>query len=106
MPAVAVEDVEVGSLRAAVLGGPGSPVAAETAGGVLEALICPGVLSEAVAAAGHHDVRRRSLPAAMTAGAVLGLCLFSGLGYDSVLSRLWPVTAGLRPGGGVGSAGV
>jgi hypothetical protein len=37
---VAVEDVEAGSLRAAVLGGPGSLVAAGTAGGVLEALIC------------------------------------------------------------------
>jgi hypothetical protein len=106
MPAVATEDAEAGSLRAAVLGGPGSPVTAETAGGVLEALICPGLLAGAVAAAGHRDVRRRSLPAAMTAGAVLGLCLFSGLGYDGVLSRVWPVTAGLRPGGGAGSADV
>ena len=106
MSAIGVRDAAVGPLRAVVLGGPGSPVAGETAGGVLEALICPGVLAEAVVVAGHRDVRRRSLPAAMTAGAVLGLCLFSGQGYDTVLSRIWAVTAGLRPGGGIGSVDV
>jgi hypothetical protein len=95
-----------GSLREAVLAGPGTPVTAGHRQDVAELVLRPQALNQALASAGHRDVRSRSLTAATTAAAVLGLCLFSGEGQDSVLARIWPLTAPVRPGFGVGSAQV
>jgi hypothetical protein len=100
------EAVSSGSLREAVLAGPGAPVALDHCQDVAELLLRPPALAGALAAAGHRDVRSRALTAPVTAAAVLGLCLYSGEGQDSVLARIWPLTAPLRPGFGVGSAEV
>lgn len=100
------EAVPSGSLREAVLAGPGAPVPLDHCQDVVGLLISPSALTEALAAAGHRDVRSRALTGAVTAGAVLGLCLYSGEGQASVLGRIWPLTAAVRPGFGVGSAQV
>ena len=97
------EDAAPRSLREAVLAGPGAPVALEHCRDVAGLVIRPPALAGALAAAGHRDVRGRALTAAATAAAVLGLCLYSGEGQDAVLARIWPLTAPLRPGFGVGS---
>jgi len=97
------EAVASGSLREAVLAGPGTPVAPGCWPDVAELVLRPQALSQALTAAGHRDVRSRSLTAATTAAAVLGLCLYSGQGQDAVLARIWPLTAPARPGFGVGS---
>jgi hypothetical protein len=97
------EDSAPGSLREAVLAGPGEPVALGHCQDVAELVIRPPALTGALAAAGHRDVRSRALTAAASAAAVLGLCLYSGEGQDSVLARIWPLTAPVRPGFGVGS---
>lgn len=98
--------VPSGSLREVALAGPGAPVPLDHSENVVGLLIRPAALSEALAAAGHHDIRSRALTGPVTAGAVLGLCLYSGQGQDSVLARIWPLTARLRPGFGIGSAKV
>ena len=97
------QDAVSGSLREAVLAGPGAPVTLDRCQDVAELLIRPRALAGALAAAGHRDVRSRALTAAATAAAVLGLCLYCGEGQNSVLARIWPLTAPLRPGFGVGS---
>ena len=82
-----------GSLREVVLAGPGSPVAlaGDGVGGVLAILANPRRVGVALDEAGHVDVRRRVLTAPVTTALVLGLCLFTGQGYPSVLARLWPL---------------
>ena len=93
-------------MREAALAGPGAPVSLDHSQNVVGLLIRPPALTEALAAAGHRDVRSRALTGPVTAGAVLGLCLYSGEGQDSVLKRIWPLTAPVRPGFGAGSAQV
>ena len=100
------EGAASGSLREAVLAGPGAPLALDHCQDVAGLLLRPSALAGALAAAGHRDVRSRALTAAVTAAAVLGLCLYSGEGQDSVLARIWTSTAPLRPGFGVGSTEV
>lgn len=95
-----------GSLRESVLAGPGAPVAVGHCQDVAELVIRPAVLAGAAAVVGHRDRRSRALTAAVTAAAVLGLCLYCGEGQDSVLARIWPLTAPVRPGFGVGSVEV
>jgi hypothetical protein len=53
----------------------------------------PQAVRAALDGEGHVDARRRVLTGEVTLAAVLGLCLFSGEGYDSVLSRVVPVLA-------------
>jgi Insertion element 4 transposase N-terminal/Transposase DDE domain len=79
-------------LREAVLAGPASGVKAGPAlgGGFLRRLAGELAIREALARAGHVDVRQRELTGPATVDAVLGLCLFSGEGYDSVLARVFP----------------
>ena len=79
-------------LREAVLAGPASGVdiGAAVGGGFLRRLVGGDVVEEALARAGHADRRRRVLPGPATVEAVLGLCVFSGQGYDSVLARVFP----------------
>jgi hypothetical protein len=100
------QEAASGSLREAVLAGLGAPVAPGRCPDVAELVLRPAALTGALAAAGHRDVRSRALTGAVTAAAVLGLCLYSGEGQDSVLARIWPLTAPVRPGFGVGSAQV
>jgi len=88
-------------LREAVLAGPGAKVGDELRAGVLQWLADPNAIRAALAAEGHVDARRRMLPGEVTVTAVLGLCLFSGEGYDSVLSRVVPAVA---PGAAVPTA--
>jgi Insertion element 4 transposase N-terminal/Transposase DDE domain len=79
-------------LREAVLAGPASGVKAGPAlgGGFLRRLAGEHAIREALTRAGHIDVRQRDLTGPATVDAVLGLCLFSGEGYDSVLARVFP----------------
>lgn len=88
-----------GSLREVVLAGPGSPVtfAGDGVGGVLAILANPRRVAVALDEAGHVDVRRRVLTAPVTTALVLGLCLFTGQGYPSVLARLWPLLGAFNP---------
>jgi hypothetical protein len=62
-----LQDVVSGSLREAVLAGPGAPVALDHCQDVAGFVICPSALAGALAAAGHRDVRSRALTAAATA---------------------------------------
>jgi hypothetical protein len=95
IPAIADEPADPAARavlsREAVLAGPASGVKAGPAldGGFLRRLAGPDALAAAVARAGHVDRRRRDLPGVATVEAVLGLCLFSGEGYDSVLARVF-----------------
>ena len=88
-----------GSLREVVLAGLGSPVtfAGDGVGGVLAILANPRRVAVALEEAGHVDVRRRVLTAPVTTALVLGLCLFTGQGYPSVLARLWPLLGAFNP---------
>jgi hypothetical protein len=87
-----------GSLREAVLAGPGAgvKVGAEAAAGPLAVVATPGGVRAALAAAGHADARRVALTAEVTTVLVLGLCLF-GEGYPGVLARLWPMLGSFNP---------
>lgn len=67
--------------------------------GVFAQLVDAAAVREAVGLAGHVDVRKRVLTGEVTAALVLGLCLFSGEGYDAVLARLVRVVAGPLPPG-------
>jgi Insertion element 4 transposase N-terminal len=80
------------TVREAVLAGPASGVKAGPAlhGGFLRRLAGREAVDEALARAGHADARRRDLPGPATVETVLGLCLHSGEGYDSVLARVFP----------------
>ena len=90
-----------GLLREAVLGGPGAAVASGLRAGVLGWLAGGEAVRAALASEGHVDARRRVLTGEVTVAAVLGLCLFSGEGYDSVLARVVPAVA---PGAAVPTA--
>jgi len=90
-----------GLLREAVLGGPGAAVASGLRAGVLGWLAGGEAVRAALAREGHVDARRRVLTGEVTVAAVLGLCLFSGEGYDSVLARVVPAVA---PGAAVPTA--
>jgi hypothetical protein len=94
-------------LREAVLAGFGAGSCLDDGlrGGVFESLVGREVIAAALAAEGHLDRRRRVLTGEVTVLAVLGLCLFSGEGYDSVLAKVLPVVSGaLGPGGSVPTA--
>ncbi len=79
-------------LRDSVLAGPaaGVDIGPALGDGFLRRLAGGEAVAEALARAGHVDVRRRELTGPATVDAVLGLCLFSGEGYDSVLARVFP----------------
>jgi hypothetical protein len=79
-------------LREAVLAGPASGVDVGSAlgSGLLRRLPGEQAVTKALARAGHVDARRRALTGPVTVEVVLGLCLFSGEGYDSVLARVLP----------------
>ena len=84
-------------LREAVLAGPASGVKVDPAlcGGFLARLAGGEALGEALARAGHTDQRQRELTGPNTVEVILGLCLYSGEGYDAVLARVFadPPTA-------------
>jgi hypothetical protein len=80
-------------VREAVLAGLGTPVAGRLRESVWQVLVDPEAVRAALAAEGHADARRRMLTGEVTVTTVLGLCLFSGEGYDSVLSRVIPALA-------------
>src|SRR5215475_14359926 len=88
-------------LREAVLAGPAAGVAGGLREPVWQVLAEPAAVRAALAAEGHADARRRVLTGEVTVAAVLGLCVFSGEGYDSVLARVVPA---LAPGAAVPSA--
>jgi hypothetical protein len=95
-------------LREAALAGPASgrvPLDVEGRSRLLSCLVSPAAVEEALAEAGHVDGRRRVLPGEATVHAVLGLCLFSGEGYDSVLGRVMPLLGGAAAVGGVVPSG-
>jgi hypothetical protein len=92
-----------GGVREAVLAGPG--VAAgldeDARSSLLERLVGCDAVRAALASCGHVDVRRRVLPGEVTVKVVLGLGLFSGEGYDSVLAKMVPALSGPLPPGAV-----
>lgn len=91
-------------LRQAVLAGPGAgaDVDDQVRGAVVSWLAGGDAISAALTASGHVDVRRRVLTGETTVLSILGLCLYSGEGYDSVLARVLPAVPGaLAPGGKV-----
>jgi hypothetical protein len=57
-------------------------------------------IGAALTASGHTDARRRVLTGEMTVLSILGLCLYSGEGYDSVLARVLPAVPGALGAGG------
>lgn len=90
-------------LREAALAGPASGRLPLDVGGrsrLLSHLVDPGAVAAALAGAGHVDRRRRVLTGEATVQVVLGLCLFSGEGYDSVLARLVPLLGSAAAAGG------
>jgi len=87
-----------GLLADAVLSGVGAGVSEGLRESVWGVLADPQAVRAALASEGHVDARRRVLTGEVTVMTVLGLCLFSGEGYDSVLARVVP---GLVPGAAV-----
>lgn len=90
-------------LREAALAGPVSgrvPLDIEGRSGLLSGLVDFAAVEAALASAGHVDRRRRVLTGEATLLVVLGLCLFSGEGYDSVLERVMPLLGGAAVVGG------
>jgi hypothetical protein len=79
-----------GLLADAVLAGPGAGVADGLRDSVWGVLADPAAVQAALASEGHVDTRKRVLTGEVTVMTVLGLCLFSGEGYDSVLARVVP----------------
>jgi hypothetical protein len=75
-----------GSLREAVLAGPGAGVGAAAGVGPLAVVATPEGVRAALAAAGHADARRTDLSGEVTTALVLGLCLFGGRGTRAC----WP----------------
>ena len=82
-------------MREAVLAGPGMPSGLDerARSWLLDRLVGAEAVPAALAAGGHVDVRRRALPGDVTTKVVLGLGLFSGEGYDSVLAKVYPAVA-------------
>jgi hypothetical protein len=92
-----------GGVREAVLAGPGVVVGLgeDARSSLLERLVGCDAVRAALASCGHVDVRRRVLPGEVTVKVVLGLGLFSGEGYDSVLAKVVPALSGSLPPGAV-----
>lgn len=90
-----------GGVREAVLAGPGAVDGLDDAvrSGLLERLASSVAVRNALSKAGHVDRRRRLLPGETTVTVVLGLGLFSGQGYDSVLATVVPALPGALPPG-------
>jgi len=72
----------------------------ELRGAVVSRLATGNAIGAALTASGHTDVRRRVLTGEMTVLSILGLCLYSGEGYDSVLARVLPAMPGALAAGG------
>src|SRR5258706_4809832 len=88
-------------LREAVLAGPAHGVNVDdaTRSSVLGCLAGGDSLTSALRASGHVDRRRRVFTGEVTVVMILGLCLFIGEGYNSVLARVLPRMPGaLAPG--------
>lgn len=90
-------DGSSGSLREAVLAGPGAQVQVAGGGNPITAVVTPGAVAAALTAAGHADKQQATLSGAVTTVLVLGLCLFSGQGYAGVIARLWPLLSVFNP---------
>lgn len=90
-------DGSLGSLREAVLAGPGAQVQVAGGGNPITAVVTPGAVAAALTAAGHADKQQATLSGAVTTVLVLGLCLFSGQGYAGVIARLWPLLSVFNP---------
>jgi hypothetical protein len=90
---------EPGSLREAVLAGPGAPVevGVEPGWSPLAVVASPAAVRAALAAAGHRDKCRGLLTGAVTTVLVVGLCLYCGEGAPSVIGRLWPLLRAFNP---------
>jgi Transposase DDE domain/Insertion element 4 transposase N-terminal len=88
-----------GSLRDAVLAGPGAGMAVPAQGGQnpLAVVATPARVEAALAAAGHADKCRAILTGAVTTVLVVGLCLYCGEGYPGVIGRLWPLLGSFNP---------
>lgn len=84
-------------LREVVLAGPGSGRDGGNRADVLSVIASGDVVAAAVAGADCAPRRRCSLSAQVTTVVVLGLCLFCGQGTATVVTRLWPLLAGLDP---------
>ena len=90
-------DGSSGSLRDAVLAGPGARVQATGAGDPIRVVVTPERVAAALTAAGHVDKQRATLSGAVTTVLVLGLCLYCGQGYAGVIARLWPLLNVFNP---------
>src|SRR5258706_7610988 len=90
-----------GGVREAVLAGPGAAAALDELerSSLWDRLADSGAVRAALALCGHVDARRRVLTGEVTVQVVLGLGLFSGEGYDSVLAKVMPALAGSAPPG-------
>jgi Insertion element 4 transposase N-terminal len=100
VPSVAAPEPEglPGSLREVVLAGPGADATVTAASwNPLDVLAGPARVRAALAAAGHPATCRTPLDGAVTTVLVLGLCLYSGEGYASVIGRLWPLLGAFNP---------
>jgi hypothetical protein len=101
---VGAPEPDRGGVREAVLAGPGAVAGLDgrQRSSLLERLAGSGAVRAALASCGHVDARRRVLTGEVTVKVVLGLGLFSGEGYDSVLAKVMPALAGsVPPGAGV-----
>ncbi len=90
-------DGSSGSLREAVLAGPGARVQAAETGDPIRAVVTPEQIAAALTAAGHTDKQRATLSGAVTTVLVLGLCLYCGQGSAAVITRLWPLLSVFNP---------
>jgi hypothetical protein len=81
------------------LAGPGSVVGLDDAvrSSLLDQLCGGDEVEAALSACGHVDVRRRVLTGEVTTKVVLGLALYSGQGYDSVLATVIPRLPAIAP---------
>jgi hypothetical protein len=87
-----------GSLRDVVLAGPGAGIeVSEAVVSPLAVVATPERVRAALAAAGYADRCQGLLTGAVTTVLVLGLCLYCGQGYASVIVRLWPLLGWFNP---------
>lgn len=85
-------------LREVVLAGPRAGVLpAAVVGNPLAVVAAPARVAAALAAAGFSDKCRGILTGGVTTVLVVGLCLYGGQGYPSVIARLWPLLASFNP---------
>jgi Insertion element 4 transposase N-terminal len=87
------------SLRDVVLAGPGADIRVPEAVGSnpLAVLASRERVRAALAAAGYADKCQGLLTGAVTTVLVLGLCLYCGQGYATVIGRLWPFLGWFNP---------